>query len=350
MKKLLIAAVSSMLIIVIIWIICSWYTGKKIETEFNTYIEYIDKILKNTTPEAGISIKIENYQRKIFTSNTDIVINIKKNDEEKNAIVRFATKIFHGPFPINKIAKFNLLPKAIFITIKLIKNETTEELFKYAQEQVFVTCNLDIDYNKNLNINLNLSPLNGSPCGKNIIFSGGTINYAGNSNLKDIKFSVVSDNFIISNKEKTKNILFNGLAIQSTFLPILFDFHSGKQILNIADIDFKNDNVKFSLKNSVINFYSMLKDSNINDKNFFSINDFIIKEQNFDSNNLMLLIERTNDKVFANFLNDYNNKIAYKLTNDTPVYSINAIFPQLLTDDLLNLLKNITGIIIKHFY
>lgn len=101
MKKSLVA-VSGIVIVAVIWTIGSWYTGKKIETEFDTFIERTNTTLKNNAPEAGINVKTENYQRGIFTSNADIIINIKENDEGKNTIVKFATKIFHGPFTINK--------------------------------------------------------------------------------------------------------------------------------------------------------------------------------------------------------------------------------------------------------
>ncbi|CAA2929608.1 DUF945 family protein [Arsenophonus endosymbiont of Bemisia tabaci] len=107
MKKSLVA-VGVIVIVAVIWTIGSWYTGK-IEEEFDTFIERTNITLKNNAPEAGINIKTENYQRGIFTANADMVIGIKENSERKNTIVKFATKIFHGPFPINKIVKLNLL-------------------------------------------------------------------------------------------------------------------------------------------------------------------------------------------------------------------------------------------------
>ncbi|MFS1563634.1 MAG: hypothetical protein ACL7AX_08835 [Candidatus Arsenophonus phytopathogenicus] len=62
-------------------------------------------------------------------------------------------------------------------------------------------------FNEGLDANLNLSPLDGNPYGKNITFSGGAINYVGNTDLKDIKISGVSDNFVIGNKEKTESMI-----------------------------------------------------------------------------------------------------------------------------------------------
>lgn len=70
----------------------------------------------------------------------------------------------------------------------------------------------------------------------------------GNTDLKDIKVSVVSDNFVIGNKEKTENMILKGLNIQSDLSLTPFNFYSGKQTLNISDINFNSDDIKFSFK------------------------------------------------------------------------------------------------------
>jgi uncharacterized protein YdgA (DUF945 family) len=349
MKKSLVA-VSVIAIVVIIWTIGSWYAGKKIEGEFNTFIERTNTTLKNNAPEAGINVKTENYQRGIFTSNADIIINLKENDEGKTTIVKFATKIFHGPFPINKIVKLNLLPRLASASIELVKNETTEELFKYTQEQAFITGNVDVGFNEGLDANLNLSPLDGNSYGKNITFSGGTINYVGNTDLKDIKVSVVSDNFVIGNKEKTENMTLKGLNIQSDLSLTPFNFYSGKQTLNIFDINFNSNDIKFSFKNFAINLNSVLNGDSIDGKISYSINDFIAKEQNLGSGELTLLIERMDAKAFGNFLKNYNDEIAHNLANGNPLYNADTLFAQLLIDNLPSLLKNSPRIVIEPFY
>ncbi|MFS1538700.1 MAG: YdgA family protein [Candidatus Phlomobacter fragariae] len=352
MKKSLVA-VSVIVIVAIIWTIGSWYTGRKIEGEFDSFIERTNTTIENNAPEAGINVKTENYQRGIFTSNADIIINIKENkenNEEKNSIVKFATKIFHGPFPISKIVKLNLLPRLASATIEIVKNETTEELFKYTQEQAFITGDVDIGFNEDLDANLNLSPLDGNAYGKNITFSGGTINYVGNTDLKDIKVSVVSDNFVIGNKEKTENMILKGLNIQSNSLLTPFNFYSGKQTLNIADINFNSDEIKFSFKNLEINLDSVLKGDNIDGKISYSINDLMAKEQNLGSGELTLLIERMDAKAFSNFLKNYNDEITHNFANDNPLYNADTIFAQLLIDNLPSLLKNSPRIVIEPFY
>ncbi|HGJ5877446.1 MAG TPA: YdgA family protein [Arsenophonus sp.] len=349
MKKSLVA-VSVIVIVAIIWTIGSWYTGKKIEGEFDAFIEHTNTTLKNNVPAANITVKTESYHRRIFSSQADIVINIKENDKGKNTIVKFATKIFHGPLPINKIVKFDLLPRLASAAIELVKNETIEELFKYTQEQPFITGDVEVGFNKSLDANLNLSLLDGSPYGKNITFSGGTINYIGNTDLKDIKVSVVSDNFVIGNKDKTENMILKGLNIQSDLSLTPFNFYSGKQTLNISDINFNSDEIKFSFKDFTINLDSILKSNNIDGKISYRINDLIAKKQNLGSGELTLLIERMDTKAFGNFLKNYNDEIANNLANGNLLYNADSIFAQLLIDNLPSLLKNNPRIVIEPFY
>ncbi|CAA2929620.1 hypothetical protein ARSQ2_00721 [Arsenophonus endosymbiont of Bemisia tabaci Q2] len=101
----------------------------------------------------------------------------------------------------------------------------------------------------------------------------------GNTDLKNIKISVVSDNFVIGNKEKTESMTFKGLNIQSDLSLTPFNFYSGKQTLNISDINFNTDDIKFSFKNFAINLDSVLKDDSIDDKISYNINNLIAKEK-----------------------------------------------------------------------
>lgn len=172
----------------------------------------------------------------------------------------------------------------------------------------------------------------------------------GNTDLKDIKISVVSDNFVIGNKEKTESMILKGLNIQSDLSLTPFNFYSGKQTLNISDINFNSDDIKFSFKNFAINLDSVLKDDSIDGKISYSINDLIAKEQNLGSGELTLLIERMDAKAFGNFLKSYNDEIAHNLANGNPLYNADTIFAQLLVENLPSLLKNSPRIVIEPFY
>lgn len=96
MKKSLVA-VGVIIAVGAVWTGASWYTGSKVESEFSRVIEKTNQALAVSLPDTGIVLKVENYQRGIFSSNADVLITSADSTDNSDAIV-IKTNIDHGPF------------------------------------------------------------------------------------------------------------------------------------------------------------------------------------------------------------------------------------------------------------
>lgn len=58
----------------IVWTGGAWFTGKKLETHLAEMVTQANDQLKRLSPEAGIELSYENYQRGVFSSQLQLVV------------------------------------------------------------------------------------------------------------------------------------------------------------------------------------------------------------------------------------------------------------------------------------
>ncbi|MCK3658979.1 hypothetical protein A4G18_09725 [Pasteurellaceae bacterium Pebbles2] len=104
------------------WTGGAWYTGKTIEAENLQLFEQINQ------QHAGVvQIKNMQFERGVFSSqyHYDLII----GDDETGLVVPLEGTMYHGPLPLNQVAKFNLAPAALSATVQLTQNDKTADLF-----------------------------------------------------------------------------------------------------------------------------------------------------------------------------------------------------------------------------
>lgn len=130
MKKSTIAVVSAALLGGI-WTGGAWYTGKKAEAEYIRQINYANQQMAAADTDE-LSIKIDNvkFERGLFSSDFsyDIAVKTLKN-EATTQVLPFEGKFYHGPLPLDRLAKFNLSPVVFSATIQTVKNDDTKAWF-----------------------------------------------------------------------------------------------------------------------------------------------------------------------------------------------------------------------------
>lgn len=58
----------------IVWTGGAWFTGKKLETHLAEMVTQANDQLKRLSPEAGIELSYQNYQRGVFSSQLQLVV------------------------------------------------------------------------------------------------------------------------------------------------------------------------------------------------------------------------------------------------------------------------------------
>ena len=111
----------------------AWFTGEKAQTEYLRQIELANQKLQSLGLSDSVNLVYKNKQfdRSFFTSQVEDEVVISLLKEGKVFTIPFSTKLYHGPFPLNQLEKFNFVPTMFSAQGVIGKNETTQPLFDF---------------------------------------------------------------------------------------------------------------------------------------------------------------------------------------------------------------------------
>lgn len=114
------------------WVGGAWFTGQSAETEYKRQIEQANQQFKalGLSDSFNIEYKNKQFERSLFSSQVEDEVVITLPKENKSWTILFSSKLYHGPLPLNQLAKFNLVPAMFSVEGFVSKNETTQGLFE----------------------------------------------------------------------------------------------------------------------------------------------------------------------------------------------------------------------------
>lgn len=109
----------------------AWFTGQTAETEYKRQIDLANQQFKalGVSDSFNVEYKNKSFERGWFSSQVEDEIVVSLPQEQKQWTIPFSTKVFHGPLPLNQLAKFNLIPAMYAAEGFIGKNESTQPLF-----------------------------------------------------------------------------------------------------------------------------------------------------------------------------------------------------------------------------
>ena len=109
----------------------AWFTGEKAQTEYLHQIELANKQAQALGLSDSFKVVYQNkqFERGFFTSQVEDEVVISLPKEGKVFTIPFSTKLYHGPFPLDQLTKFNFMPVMFSAQGVIGKNETTQPLF-----------------------------------------------------------------------------------------------------------------------------------------------------------------------------------------------------------------------------
>ncbi|WP_373777351.1 YdgA family protein [Glaesserella sp.] len=141
--KLSTVAVSVIAVVGVASVGGSWYTGKLAEEKYNEIIELANQNLKSLGMYGmEAQIKEVKFNRNFFSSDVKYELQVKSNGETNTFIGD--DKIYHGPFPLNRLSKGNIVPVMMSAENKIAVPESLKPRFK--NEQYAVTGQSNISY------------------------------------------------------------------------------------------------------------------------------------------------------------------------------------------------------------
>lgn len=110
----------------------AWFTGEKAQTEYLRQIELANKHAQalGLSDSFKVVYKNKQFDRGLFTSQVEDELVISLPEEGETFTIPFSTKLYHGPFPLDQLTKFNFMPTMFSAQGVIGKNETTQPLFE----------------------------------------------------------------------------------------------------------------------------------------------------------------------------------------------------------------------------
>lgn len=133
----------------------SWYTGKQAEERYQEWIGKANQSLEKLgVYGVEAEIKEVEFKRHFFSSDISYSLEAKFNGESYD--LKGEDKLYHGPIPLNRLTKGNLLPALGSIESKITLPENLKSLFH--DKDLLGTAQNDISYAGDISGSLHIQP------------------------------------------------------------------------------------------------------------------------------------------------------------------------------------------------
>lgn len=326
MKKSLVA-VGVIVALGVVWAGSSWYMGGKIESRIQEEKDVINTQLaqyaKNGQLGADVKVEIRDYKKGVFSSNANVVVLITQNDKadaakNKTEEIIFKSDIDHGPFPLSDLARFNLMPKLAAMDNTLVKNASTETLFKYTQDKSPIDVHSSLGFNGGINTKFVVNNIDYKEEKEKVQFklSPVTLDITSNKNGENISVALKGDGFSIfeDGKEQVafKNISGSGDSSKLANGDYLFD----NQNINFGEVTFV-DSTPIVLKDLALTSKSELKDNLYNISQNYNFKNLSINGFDYGAGKFAYSIDKADYAAMMLITKSYNRNLLPWNTNQT---------------------------------
>ncbi|HCW46751.1 YdgA family protein [Mixta calida] len=222
MKKTKIA-VGVVIALGVIWTGAAWITGKQIESHMDQIVQNANAQLAQIAPDSRLKVSYQNYQRGIFTSRTQLVVQASSQTED-NALLKPGQSVVlnetidHGPFSFAQLKRFNLIPSMASVHSELENTPALKKLFELSKGKSVIEADTRIGYSGATASAIRLLPLDyqNAESGERYAWNGGTLGIDSDSKGDQVNFDSDIDSIALTvRNEANQPVLFtlNGITL-----------------------------------------------------------------------------------------------------------------------------------------
>ncbi|ROP61973.1 uncharacterized protein YdgA (DUF945 family) [Enterobacter sp. BIGb0383] len=334
MKKSLVA-VGVVAALGVVWTAGAWFTGKQMEARFADMIAETNAQLNSTAPEAALALSYQNYQRGLFSSHLQLVIQPAAGKEspwlKPGQQVVFDESVDHGPFPFAQLKSFNLLPAMASVSSTLVNNEVSKPLFDAAKGKSPFSAETRVGYSVATDSRITLEPLNYEAEGEKLAFSGGTLRMQADREGKELALSgdIKSGDFDTLNEYNQRvQMSFSNLKTDGSSEMTDFSERIGSQKLSLDKLTIAIEGQQMAVIDGMnLDAASTLSSDRkaINTRLDYTLNSLKLQSQDMGSGKLSLKIDKIDGEAWHQFNQQYQaqmNALAAQpeLLQDPQVY------------------------------
>ncbi|MDX5626869.1 MULTISPECIES: YdgA family protein [unclassified Brenneria] len=235
MKKSLVAA-GVIIALGAVWTGASWYTGKQLAQNIDEFTDNINAQIKSAYPDAAIKAVYRDYQGGIFSSKVTFVMQYDGSDKWQKPLapgeeIVINNTVYHGPFPLSQLKKFNLIPAMAAVHAELGDTPVINPLFELTQGKPFFTSESRVAYSGAIGSDIRLLPIEFQENDQKFSFSGAQLLLDTTSDFRGNKLSGAINNLLIEKKnpwDELESFTLKDLALN-------VNNHKGKFDIGIGD-------------------------------------------------------------------------------------------------------------------
>lgn len=201
----------------------AWYTGQQLEVTLHGALVEGNQQLQSLAPSIGLDVAVEllSLQRGLFSSTAHYRLTargeLSLHDGESTAIddeLLFVDHIEHGPFPLSRLLRWQLLPVLSNSTLQLENTPRVAKWFVAANGETPLRAEASVGYDGNVASTLKLQALNYSEGAARLQFSG--LQLAAQISAGQQQFSIdgVMEHLLLADDEQT-HIELQGLRVRN---------------------------------------------------------------------------------------------------------------------------------------
>ena len=314
MKKSLVA-VGVVAALGVVWTAGAWFTGKQMEARFAETIAQTNALLNRAAPEAGLALSYQNYQRGLFSSHLQLVIQPVAGKEspwlKPGQQVVFDERVDHGPLPIAQLKSFNLLPAMASVSSTLVNNAVSKPLFDAAKGKSPFSAQTRVGYSAATDTRITLAPLDYAAEGEKLVFSGGTIQLKADREGKALALNgeIESGQLdTLNDYNQRVQLSFSNLKTDATSEMTDFAERIGSQKLSVDKLAIAIEGQQMALMEGMsLDGTSTLSDDRkaINTRLDYTLNSLKLQSQDMGSGRLSLKIDKLDGEAWHQFNQQY---------------------------------------------
>ena len=315
MKKSLVAA-GVVVALGIVWTGGAWYTGKKLETHLAEMVTQANDQLKRFSPEAGIELSYQNYQRGVFNSQLQLVVKPIAGQADSwlkpgQSIVLDET-VDHGPFPLAQLKSLNLVPAMASVKTTLVNNDVTKPLFDIAKGESPFVINSRISYSGDTRSDLSLKPLNYEKGDEKVAFSGGEFQFTADKEGNAVSLTGNAQSGVVNavnEYDQKVQMTFNNLKTEGSSSIASFGERIGDQKLSLEKLSISVEGKELAvLEGMGIDGKSDLVNDGktVNSQLDYTLNSLKLQGQDMGSGKLTLKVAQIDGEALHQFSQQYS--------------------------------------------
>ncbi len=346
MKKSLVAA-GVVVALGIVWTGGAWYTGKKLETHLAEMVTQANDQIKRYSPEAGIELSYQNYQRGVFNSQLQLVV--KPIAGQENAWLKAGQTIVldetvdHGPFPLTQLKSLNLIPAMASVRTTLVNNDVTKPLFDIAKGESPFVINSRISYSGDTRSALSLKPLNYEKGDEKVAFSGGEFQFTADKDGNAVSLTGAAQSGqvnAVNEYDQKVQVTFNNLTTEGSSSVASFGERIGDQKLALDKLSISVEGKELAVlegmgidgKSDLIN-----DGKTVNSQLDYTLNSLKLQGQDLGSGKLTLKVGQIDGEALHQFSQQYSAQTK-ALMSQIDVVQNPELYQQKVTEAFFNAL------------